>query len=346
MHKQKVNTKKLATVTKEKEQAQAEHGKAVLAKGQLEGLCRELQRRCKEAKEETLHEVRSEEEKRKKIVDTFQTTINEIQGQINGHQETNIKLREENIKLAEQLKSLINQYEEREKHIEEILKHRELEKQLSDAKNAQILLQLAQEQENKRKILEELENNLRRIALMEEHEKQLKAQIKMYTEKYEEFQGTLTNSNEVLKAFKAEMDAMTKRMRKMEKDAVSWKTRWENSNKTLIQMAEEKTRQDKEALLSQSRINKLESLCRALQAERYKLAKKDQVPKEEVTEEAKKDNEENEEQTSESLEPPNSENNSKNDENDDNKENEEETGKEKEETPKPVEDENVHTEQN
>lgn len=115
LQKQKLSLKKLTTVTKEKEQAQAEHGKAVLAKGQLEGLCRELQRRCKVAKEETLHEVRAEEEKRKKIVDTFQTTINEIQGQINGHQETNVKLRDENIKLATQLKNLITQYEEREK---------------------------------------------------------------------------------------------------------------------------------------------------------------------------------------------------------------------------------------
>lgn len=102
----------------------------------------------------------------------------------------------------------------------------------------------------------------------------------MYTEKYEEFQGTLTNSNEVLKRFKSDMDAMTKRMRKMEKDANTWKMRWENSNKTLIQMAEEKTRQDQEADASKSKIAKLESLCRALQAERNKLAKQNESSEE------------------------------------------------------------------
>jgi Myosin-like coiled-coil protein len=41
---------------------------------------------------------------------------------------------------------------------------------------------------------------------MNENESQLRGQITMYSEKYEEFQGALTRSNEVFNGFKAEMD--------------------------------------------------------------------------------------------------------------------------------------------
>ena len=44
----------------------------------------------------------------------FQSTINDIQSQMNEHYQKNTKLREENIELANKLKSLIEQYELRE----------------------------------------------------------------------------------------------------------------------------------------------------------------------------------------------------------------------------------------
>ena len=45
----------------------------------------------------------------------LQTTINDIQQQMNDHYAKNQKLREENVELANKLKSLIEQYELREK---------------------------------------------------------------------------------------------------------------------------------------------------------------------------------------------------------------------------------------
>ena len=44
----------------------------------------------------------------------FQSTINDIQAQMNEHYQKNTKLREENVELANKLKSLIEQYELRE----------------------------------------------------------------------------------------------------------------------------------------------------------------------------------------------------------------------------------------
>jgi predicted nucleic acid-binding Zn-ribbon protein len=64
-------------------------------------------------------------------------------------------------------------------------------------------------------------------------EKQLKAQLSMYTEKYEEFQSTLKKSNQVFESFKTEMDKMTKKIKKLEQETNSWKVKWETSDKTL-----------------------------------------------------------------------------------------------------------------
>ena len=50
-----------------------------------------------------------------------QTTINEIQTQMNDHYQKNTKLREENVELANKLKSLIEQYELREQVSSEML---------------------------------------------------------------------------------------------------------------------------------------------------------------------------------------------------------------------------------
>ena len=63
----------------------------------------------------------------------------------------------------------------------------------------------------------------------------------MYTEKFEEFQTTLTKSNEVFATFKRDMDTMTKTIRKLEKESHTWKTRWENTNHSLLKMVEERT---------------------------------------------------------------------------------------------------------
>lgn len=64
--------------------------------------------------EETLQRAREEEEKRKEITSHFQSTLTDIQAQIEQQSERNMKLCEENTELAEKLKSIIDQYELRE----------------------------------------------------------------------------------------------------------------------------------------------------------------------------------------------------------------------------------------
>lgn len=274
----KVLQKKQAQIQKEKDQLQSEHSRAILARSKLESLCRELQRHNKTLKEETLQRAREEEEKRKEITNHFQSTLTDIQSQIEQQSERNMKLCQENTELAEKLKSIIDQYELREEHLDKIFKHRELQQKLVDAKleQAQEMMKEAEERHKREKeyLLNQAAEWKLQAKVLKEQETVLQAQLTLYSGRFEEFQSTLTKSNEVFATFKQEMDKTTKKMKKLEKDTATWKGRFENCNKALLDMIEEKALRAKEYECFVMKIGRLENLCRALQEERNELYKK------------------------------------------------------------------------
>ncbi|KAJ8353106.1 hypothetical protein SKAU_G00206730, partial [Synaphobranchus kaupii] len=150
----KVLQKKLVQVMKEKDQLQGEHSRAVLARSKLEGLCRELQRHNKNLKEETLQRCREDDLKRKEITTHFQSTLADIQAQIEEHSERNTKLCKENSDLAEKMKGLIAQYDKREANLEKVFKHRDLQQKLTETKLEQANMFL-KDSEEKHKIEKE-----------------------------------------------------------------------------------------------------------------------------------------------------------------------------------------------
>ncbi|KAF4080558.1 hypothetical protein AMELA_G00172710 [Ameiurus melas] len=270
--------KKQAQLIQEKDHLRNEHSKAILARSKLESLCRELQRHNRTLKEDGVQRARQEEEKRKEVTSHFQLTLNDIQAQMEQHNERNANLRQENMELAEKLKKLIEQYELREEHIDKVFKHKDLQQQLVDAKlhQAQALLKDSEDRHQKEKefLLKEAVESQRMYELMKQQEVHLKQQLSLYTEKFEEFQNTLSKSNEVFTTFKQEMEKMTKKIKKLEKETTMYRSRWESSNKALLEMAEEKTLRDKELESLQVKVQRLEKLCRALQIERNELSKK------------------------------------------------------------------------
>ncbi|XP_055500910.1 gamma-taxilin-like isoform X1 [Leucoraja erinacea] len=277
----KLLQKNQTQVAKEKVHLQSEHSKAILARSKLESLCRELQRHNKTLKEENLQRAREEEERRKEVTAHFQMTLNEIQAQMEQHNLHNTKLRQENIELAEQLKKLIEQYELREEHIDKVFKHKELQQQLVDAKlqrTTEIMKEVDEEHHRELEILLKEATELRHTCeFMKRQEGHLKQQLSLYMDKFEEFQTTLAKSNEVFTTFRQEMEKMTKKIKKLEKETTVWRTKWENNNKALLQMAEEKTLRDKEYKGLQVKLERLEKLCRALQTERNDLNKRVEV---------------------------------------------------------------------
>ncbi|CAH2222601.1 gamma-taxilin isoform X1 [Pelobates cultripes] len=283
----KVLQKKQAQVVKEKVHLQGEHSKAILARSKLESLCRELQRHNKTLKEENLHQAREYEEERKEATAHFQMTLNEIQAQMEHHDVYNAKLRQENIELGDKLKKLIEQYALREEHIEKVFKHKELQQQLIDAKLQQTtqLMKEAEERHQRERefLLNEATETRQKFEELKLQESQLKQQLSLYMEKFEEFQTTMAKSNELFTTFRQEMEKMTKKIKKLEKETVVWRTKWEANNKSLLQMAEEKTVRDKEYKAMQFKLERLEKLCRALQTERNELNKKVEILRDQVS---------------------------------------------------------------
>uniref|UniRef100_A0A2R9BUK8 Taxilin beta n=1 Tax=Pan paniscus TaxID=9597 RepID=A0A2R9BUK8_PANPA len=271
----KLLQKKQVQIQKEKDQLQGEHSRAILARSKLESLCRELQRHNKTLKEEALQRAREEEEKRKEITSHFQSTLTDIQGQIEQQSERNMKLCQENTELAEKLKSIIDQYELREEHLDKIFKHRELQQKLVDAKleQAQEMMKEAEERHKREKeyLLNQAAEWKLQAKVLKEQETVLQAQVRPGGRG---MGSTLTKSNEVFATFKQEMDKTTKKMKKLEKDTATWKARFENCNKALLDMIEEKALRAKEYECFVMKIGRLENLCRALQEERNELYKK------------------------------------------------------------------------
>ncbi|XP_042356342.1 taxilin beta b [Plectropomus leopardus] len=277
----KVLQKKLLQVMKEKDQLQSEHSRAVLARSKLEGLCRELQRHNKTLKEETLQRCREDDLKRKEITTHFQGTLSEIQAQIEEHSSRNTKLCQENSALAEKLKGLISQYDQREANLEKVFKHRDLKEKLLETKltQANMILKEAEEKHKLEKelLLKQTAEHKMKVKVMKEQEIDMKTQLDMYSKKFDEFQGTVSKSNSVYSDFKQDMDKMAKKMKKLEKECQSWKTRFDGCNKSLLDMVADKAIKEKEFELITIKNQKLENLCRALQEERKGLYEKVQA---------------------------------------------------------------------
>ncbi|XP_021788825.2 gamma-taxilin isoform X2 [Papio anubis] len=251
----KILQKKQAQIVKEKVHLQSEHSKAILARSKLESLCRELQRHNKTLKEENMQQAREEEERRKEATAHFQITLNEIQAQLEQHDIHNAKLRQENIELGEKLKKLIEQYALREEHIDKVFKHKELQQQLVDAKlqqTTQLIKEADEKHQREREfLLKEATESRHKYEQMKQQEVQLKQQLSLYMDKFEEFQTTMAKSNELFTTFRQEM--------------------------------EKKTVRDKEYKALQIKLERLEKLCRALQTERNELNEKVEVLKEQVS---------------------------------------------------------------
>ncbi|XP_054271947.1 alpha-taxilin [Macrosteles quadrilineatus] len=276
LHKQ--TEKRCSMLQREKEQLQTEHSKAILTRSRLENLCRELQRQNKAIKDESLLKIREEEEKRKEVSAKFQTTMNEITTLMQQNNDKNMKLRDDNIDMTTKLKNICEQYEIRQQQVERISKQMQLEQQLADAKLAKLKMEMAAEREmllrEKQQLLLEIQQYQQRCTEFQATEVNLRNQISMYNDKYDEFQKALARSNDVFGGFKGEMEKMSKKICKLEKETSSWKQRWERSHNALLEMAADKQKSEQELAVVSRQLVTLQGLCRTLQTERTTMLAK------------------------------------------------------------------------
>nr|XP_040017139.1 beta-taxilin [Gasterosteus aculeatus aculeatus] len=269
--------KKMAALTEERRVLTEERRSGVGARSKLESLCREKELPAPHYAVETLRRCRLTRDETE-ITEHFQAMLTEIQAQIEQHSARNDKLCHENSSLTDKLEGLMSQCEMREESLEKINKHRELQHKLTEAKlqQAHALLSEAAEKHKREKeylLVQAAEWKLQTQTLREQGAV-MQAQLNLYAQKFDEFQGTLAKSNEIYVRFKKEMDNMSEKMKKMEKESTLWRTRFENCNKALNDMMEERAEKSKEYDIFVLKIQNLERLCHALQSERVILYEK------------------------------------------------------------------------
>lgn len=96
----RVLQRQMESQQREKEQVQRDLNKSVLMRDKLQEVCREQQRIIKSVKNESLLQIKVEEERRKESQTKFQSSLNEVQKSLAKNNEENMKLRDYNIEMT------------------------------------------------------------------------------------------------------------------------------------------------------------------------------------------------------------------------------------------------------
>ncbi len=93
---------------------------------------------------------------------------------------------------------------------------------------------------------------------------QLQSLLTVVSDKVED---TLNNSNDLFLTFRKEMEDMSRKTKRLEKENLTLIRKHDQTNRNILEMAEERTRMSKEMDLLKKKNTNLEKLCRGMQAQ-------------------------------------------------------------------------------
>ncbi|TYJ36636.1 hypothetical protein E1A91_A05G320500v1 [Gossypium mustelinum] len=233
----------------------------IAVRDKLESLCRELQRQNKMLMDECKRVSMEAQNLRLDLSARFQDAIKDVSNKLEEQKDDCLSQLKENEMLRNKLKELAEQYALSEQQYAQKLKQKTLELQLSDLKIKQHEEKLIQEQAQMKVYAEQVSQLL-------VTEKNLRMQLTADGEKFQQFQDSLSKSNEVFETFKQEIEKMAKSIKELRKENVFLKSKCDKSDFTLIELVEERERMKKQLEKTKNQKEKLESLCRSLQAKR------------------------------------------------------------------------------
>ncbi|XP_073139840.1 uncharacterized protein [Henckelia pumila] len=243
------------------QQVIVERDSAIAVRDKLESLCRELQRQNKMLMDECKRASSDGQNLRVDLSNKFQDAIKEVSSKLEEQKDECLSQLKENEMLKIKLKQLVDQYALSEQQHAQKLKQKTLELQLADLKHQQQEEKMKQEQSQMKLYAEQ-------VAQLLATEKNLRLQLTADGEKFQQFQEALLKSNEVFETFKQEIEKMAKSNKELKKENAFLKSKSEKSDVTLIELADERERLKKQLEKTRNQKEKLESLCRSLQAER------------------------------------------------------------------------------
>ncbi|KAI1424387.1 myosin-like coiled-coil protein-domain-containing protein [Xylaria sp. FL1777] len=252
------NKKRADQLQKEKDSSRTDLSKQVGLKEKLEKLCRELQKENNKLKNEhrALNDSHdrlktSSDERFKKVLETLE-----------GYQEEKDNPRKQVVYMkAEELfknrfKSMIDQYELRELHFHSAMRTKEIEVQWNMARYEQQKKAVEAEGNRARQL-----NN--QVLTFTKTETELRNQLNVYVEKFK--QDTLNNSNDLFLTFRKEMEDMSKKTKKLEKENEAYRRRDTALNSNILKMAEERNKHLKDVEDVKKKNDKLTSIINQMQ---------------------------------------------------------------------------------
>lgn len=243
------------------QQVLTERDAAITVRDKLESLCRELQRQNKMLMDECKRVSTEGQNLRLDLSNKFQDAIKDVSNKLDEQKEESLAQLKENEMLTKKLKQLADQYALSEQQHAQKLKQKTLELQIADLKIKQHEEKLVQEQSQMKIYAEQVSQLLAT-------EKNLRLQLTADGEKFQQFQEALVKSNQVFETFKQEIDKMAKSIKELKKENTFLKSKCEKSDVTLIELIDEREKMKKQLERTKNQKEKLELLCRSLQAER------------------------------------------------------------------------------
>ncbi|KAL6649730.1 hypothetical protein ACP70R_013954 [Stipagrostis hirtigluma subsp. patula] len=239
----------------------AERDAAIAVKEKLESLCREFQRQNKMLKDECRRVSTEGQNMRMELSDKFNNAIKDVSIKLEEQKNECISQLEENNMLRSKLKDLADQYNITQQKYAHQLKEKMLELELAD-------LKLQQHQEKAAQEHTQMQLYAEQVSQLITTEKNLRLQLAADGERFKQFQDTLSKSNEVFETYKQEMEKMVTVIKSLKKENEFLKGKCENSDIAIVKLIEERELTKKQIEKLKNQKEKLESLCRSLQAER------------------------------------------------------------------------------
>ncbi|CAM0872661.1 unnamed protein product [Alopecurus aequalis] len=239
----------------------AERDAAIAVKEKLESLCREFQRQNKLLKEECQRVSTQGQNFRTDMNEKFENAMKAVRVKLEEQKDECIAQFEENKSLRNKLKDLSDQYSVIQQTYVHQLKEKTLELELADLKIKQHQAKAAQEHAQMVLYAEQ-------VSHLVTTEKNLRVQLAADGEKFQQFQDALSKSNETFESYKRETDQMVRVIKAFSKQTAELKSKCENSDVALVKLIEEREVMKKQLEKCKNQKDKLESLCRSLQAER------------------------------------------------------------------------------
>ncbi|KAF2795613.1 hypothetical protein K505DRAFT_10129 [Melanomma pulvis-pyrius CBS 109.77] len=255
---------------KEKDAHRSELNKVTTMRDKLDKLSREFAKENKKLKDELNRIETTESKAREDLHEQLERMVGDVEDCIAAQNQPepqppfDLELDE---LFRQKFKSFIDQYELRELQFHSLLRTKELEIQYQMARL---------EQQRKQHEMESSKSHqlTRQVSTFSQTETELRTQLNIYVEKFKQVEETLNNSNDLFMTFRREMEEMSKKTKRLEKDNQNLTRNKEITNRNIGEMVEERTkmqdalvRKDKELEDQRKKIARLETLCRGMQAQ-------------------------------------------------------------------------------